>query len=100
MNRTGGPLSISEINFVYSVHSVEKKLYAYFGLEDETPISRIYTNWLKALKIREDSCNSCVYGCFSSQSFWKAGSARKGSQNGSSLRRTGVMAAGPYHMLL
>ena len=32
-----------------------------------------------------------VHGCFSSQSFWKAGSARKGSQIGSSLRRAGVM---------
>jgi hypothetical protein len=31
------------------------------------------------------------HGCFSSQSFWKAGSERKGSQNGSSLRRAGVM---------
>src|SRR6266480_787116 len=31
------------------------------------------------------------HGCFSSQSFWKAGSARKGSQIGSSLRRAGVM---------
>ena len=36
-----------------------------------------------------------VHGCFSSQSFWKAGSARKGSQIGSSLRRAGVMALGP-----
>ncbi len=35
-----------------------------------------------------------VHGCFSSQSFWKAGSARKGSQSGSSLRRAGVMGAG------
>ena len=35
-----------------------------------------------------------VHGCFSSQSFWKAGSARKGSQIGSSLRRAGVMGAG------
>jgi hypothetical protein len=26
----------------------------------ETPISRIYTNWLKPLNIREDSCNSCL----------------------------------------
>jgi hypothetical protein len=31
-----------------------------------------------------------VHGFFSSQSFWKAGSARKGSQSGSSLRRAGV----------
>ena len=31
-----------------------------------------------------------VHGCFSSQSFWKAGSARKGSQSGSSLRSAGV----------
>src|SRR5882724_1096233 len=30
------------------------------------------------------------HGCFSWQSFWKAGSARKGSQIGSSLRRAGV----------
>jgi hypothetical protein len=30
-------------------------------------------------------------GCFSSQSFWKAGSPRNGSQIGSSLRRAGVM---------
>jgi hypothetical protein len=35
-----------------------------------------------------------VHGCFSSQSFWKAGSARKGSQSRSSLRRAGVMGAG------
>jgi len=35
-----------------------------------------------------------VYGCFSSQSFWKAGSARNGSQIGSSLRRAGVTGAG------
>jgi hypothetical protein len=31
-----------------------------------------------------------VHGCFSSQSFWKAGSERNGSQSGSSLRRAGV----------
>src|SRR5262245_43932243 len=30
------------------------------------------------------------HGCFSSQSFWKTGSARNGSQSGSSLRRAGV----------
>src|SRR6266480_3246120 len=30
---------------------------------------------------------------FSSQSFWKAGSLRKGSQMGSSLRRAGVIGA-------
>ena len=30
------------------------------------------------------------HGCFPSQSFWKAGSARNGSQNGSSLRRDAV----------
>ena len=35
-----------------------------------------------------------VQGCFSSHNFWKAGSARKGSQSGSSLRRAGVMGAG------
>ena len=35
-------------------------------------------------------------GCFSSQSFWKAGSPRKGSQNGSSLRSAGVMGVGPW----
>src|SRR4029450_588330 len=32
----------------------------------------------------------CVHGWFSSQSFWKAGSARNGSQTGSSLRTAGV----------
>ena len=32
--------------------------------------------------------------CFSSQSFWKAGSERKGSQIGSSLRRAGVIGTG------
>src|SRR5262245_50775211 len=31
-----------------------------------------------------------IQGCLSSQSFWKAGSDRKGSQNGSSLKRAGV----------
>src|SRR5712664_1880335 len=36
-----------------------------------------------------------VHGCFSSQSFWKAGSARRASQAGSSLNSAGVMAAGP-----
>src|SRR4029450_3586189 len=30
-------------------------------------------------------------GCFSSQSFWKAGSARKGSHIGSNLRSAGVI---------
>ena len=34
------------------------------------------------------------YGCFSSQSFWKAGSERNGSQIGSSLRRAGVTPVG------
>jgi hypothetical protein len=34
-----------------------------------------------------------VHGCFCSQSFWKAGSERNGSQSGSSLRRAGVMGA-------
>lgn len=32
-----------------------------------------------------------IHSFFSSQSFWKTGSARSGSQNGSSLRRAGVM---------
>src|SRR5204862_4983485 len=36
-----------------------------------------------------------LHGCFSSQIFWKRGSPRKGSQNGSSLRRAGVIGAGP-----
>src|ERR1700730_2721124 len=35
-----------------------------------------------------------LHGCFSSQSFWKAGSDRNGSQIGSSLRRAGVRANG------
>jgi hypothetical protein len=34
--------------------------------------------------LRDDSCNSCLHGCFSSQSFWKAGAARKASQTRSS----------------
>ena len=37
---------------------------------------------------------NCVHGCFSSQSFWKAGSVRNGSQIGSSLRRAGVTGGG------
>jgi hypothetical protein len=37
---------------------------------------------------------SRVHGCFSSQSFWKAGSARKGSQIGSSFKKAGVMGTG------
>src|SRR5439155_2285569 len=36
------------------------------------------------------------HGCFSSQSFWKAGSVRKGSQIGSSLRRAGVTTIGRF----
>ena len=39
-------------------------------------------------------------GCFSSQSFWKAGSERKGSQSGSSLRRAGVIDVGLYTSLI
>jgi hypothetical protein len=35
------------------------------------------------------------HGCFSSHSFWKAGSARNGSQCGSSLRRAGVIGIRP-----
>jgi len=35
-----------------------------------------------------------TYSCFSSQSFWKAESLRKGSQIGSSLRRARVTGAG------
>ena len=35
------------------------------------------------------------HGLFSSQSFWKAGSARNGSQSGSSLRCADVIAVGP-----
>src|SRR5215510_7360848 len=35
-------------------------------------------------------CRFVVTSCFSSQSFWKAGSARNGSQIGSSLRRADV----------
>ena len=35
------------------------------------------------------------HGLFSSQSFWKAGSARNGSQTGSSLKSAGVIAGGP-----
>ena len=36
-----------------------------------------------------------VHGCFSSQSFWKAGSERKGSQIGSSLNSAGVTGSRP-----
>src|SRR6266480_357741 len=35
-----------------------------------------------------------IHGFFSSHNFWKAGSARKGSQSGSSLKRAGVMGVG------
>ena len=35
--------------------------------------------------------SSQLHGCISSQSFWKAGSERNGSQSGSSLRSAGVM---------
>ena len=35
------------------------------------------------------------HGLFSSQSFWKAGSARNGSQSGSSFRCADVIAVGP-----
>ena len=35
-----------------------------------------------------------VHGCFSSQSFWKAESARSESQSGSSLKSAGVMGNG------
>jgi hypothetical protein len=35
-----------------------------------------------------------VHGCFSSQSFWKAGSARNGSQIGSSRKSAGVIGVG------
>jgi hypothetical protein len=38
-------------------------------------------------------------GCFSWQSFWKAGSERKGSQIGSSLRSAGVTGV-PYNQLI
>ena len=41
--------------------------------------------------IRGEFIVARVHGCFSSQSFWKAGSERKGSQSGSSLRRAGVI---------
>jgi hypothetical protein len=34
-----------------------------------------------------------IYFCFSSHSFWKRGSERKGSQYGWSLRRAGVTLA-------
>ena len=37
-----------------------------------------------------------IHGFFSSHSFWKAGSARKGSQSGSSLRRAGVIGGGVF----
>jgi hypothetical protein len=36
-----------------------------------------------------------IHGWFSSQSFWKAGSTRNGSQSGSSLRSAGVIGAQP-----
>jgi len=36
-----------------------------------------------------------IQSCFFSQSFWKAGSARKGSQRGSSLSNAGVTGSGP-----
>jgi hypothetical protein len=42
-------------------------------------------------EIISDSFPASLHGCFSSQSFWKAGSERKGSQSGSSLRRAGVI---------
>ena len=41
-----------------------------------------------------------IYGFFSSHSFRKAGSLRKGSQDGSSRRRAGVTAVGSYQKLL
>jgi hypothetical protein len=40
--------------------------------------------------LESDRSDYTNHGCFSSQSFWKAGSERKGSQIGSSLRRAGV----------
>src|SRR5436190_334917 len=36
-----------------------------------------------------------IHGCFSSHSFWKAGSVRNGSQIGSSFKSAGVIAGGP-----
>src|SRR4029453_5676572 len=42
---------------------------------------------------RAGGCNSRLHGFFSSQSFWKAGSARKGSQIGSSRKIDGVRGA-------
>jgi hypothetical protein len=44
---------------------------------------------------KQNVISRIVHGCFSSQSFWKAGSARNGSQSGSSLRRAGVTGAAP-----
>ena len=69
------------------------------------PFSR-YSAFSALEKIREEQSRSfaCenrrlteiapVHGCFSSQSFWKAGSARNGSQIGSSFKSAGVMGVG------
>src|SRR5215471_1592781 len=41
-----------------------------------------------------------VHGCLSLQSFWKAGSPRKGSQTGSSLKSAGVTTIGGIKKVL
>jgi hypothetical protein len=48
----------------------------------------VLRNYVQAFQLGEEVAR--VHGCFSSQSFWKAGSARKGSQIGSSFKTAGV----------
>src|SRR5436190_24143161 len=53
---------------------------------------RTHTNEYEFVnQVRDDSCDSCLQGRFSSQIFWKAGSPRNGSHNGSRLRRDCVI---------
>ena len=75
----------------------QKRRQLFIGMHNETlsVAMRIYNPDRSPVGIQRLTGIAQIHGCFSSQSFWKAGSARNGSQSGSSLRRAGVIGAGP-----
>src|SRR6266540_7037273 len=75
-------------------------------LQKETKTARIFRSQIGIrifsfyLLWKDARRNKRVHSCFSSHSFWKAGSPRKGSQKGSSRRNADVRGTGPYSQLL
>src|SRR5215510_2684609 len=81
--------SVIEITTPYAIATFVNIAPLWFGekvKENKAALEINFSNLHQLIsRVRETSCNSCLHGCFSSQSFWKAGSPRKASHSGSSL---------------